>query len=110
MRWEPRVAAIMLRQLTEEQIRDWFTIGKAVTDVEFLGEEAQAGTLHGPPCSPPSPFAAREPLMAVGLPSVGTEYADKYKQGTHLNLISGKYQDPVVQSPRISEYEDLILG
>ncbi|KAK2541263.1 Tdrd9 [Columba guinea] len=66
MRWEPRVAAIMLRQLTEEQIRDWFTIGKAVTDVEFLGEEAQAGTMHGPPCSPPSPFAAREPLMAVG--------------------------------------------
>ncbi|NWQ77822.1 TDRD9 helicase, partial [Columbina picui] len=73
----------MLRQLTEEQIRDWFTIGKAVTNVEFLGEQAPSGTLRGPPCSSPSPLAAREPLKAVGLritESVGTEYADKYKQ------------------------------
>lgn len=27
----------MLRKLTVDQINDWFTIGKAVTDVELLG-------------------------------------------------------------------------
>ncbi|XP_074887101.1 ATP-dependent RNA helicase TDRD9 [Buteo buteo] len=73
----------MLRQLTAEQIRDWFTIGKAVTAVEFLGEEAQAGAPCSPPCRPPGPLAARESLTAAGLPitkSVGTEYAKKYRQ------------------------------
>ncbi|XP_069639430.1 ATP-dependent RNA helicase TDRD9 isoform X2 [Haliaeetus albicilla] len=73
----------MLRQLTAEQIRDWFTIGKAVTAVEFLGEEAQAGAPCSPPWRPPGPLAARESLTAAGLPitkSVGTEYAKKYRQ------------------------------
>ncbi|XP_065694891.1 ATP-dependent RNA helicase TDRD9 isoform X3 [Patagioenas fasciata] len=88
----------MLRQLTEEQIRDWFTIGKAVTDVEFLGEQAaQAGTLHAPPCSPPSP-------RAVGLPiteSVGTEYADKYKQAEAQEL-GGVGNDRFVYKPDTS--------
>ncbi|XP_052639292.1 ATP-dependent RNA helicase TDRD9 isoform X3 [Harpia harpyja] len=73
----------MLRQLTAEQIRDWFTIGKAVTAVEFLGEEAQAGAPRSPPWRPPGPLAAREPLTAARLPitkSVGTEYAKKYRQ------------------------------
>lgn len=63
---QSRAAAIMLRRLTGEQIRDWFTIGKAVTAVEFLGEEAQPGALRGPPYRPPSPPAAREPLTAAG--------------------------------------------
>ncbi|XP_050752879.1 ATP-dependent RNA helicase TDRD9 isoform X3 [Gymnogyps californianus] len=73
----------MLRKLTGEQISDWFTIGKAVTAVEFLGEEAQAGTLCSPTCRAPGPLTTREPLTAAGLPiteSVGTEYAEKYRQ------------------------------
>lgn len=63
---QSRAAAIMLRRLTGEQIRDWFTIGKAVTAVEFLGEEAQPGALRSPPRRHPSPPAAREPLTAAG--------------------------------------------
>ncbi|XP_049684304.1 ATP-dependent RNA helicase TDRD9 isoform X3 [Accipiter gentilis] len=73
----------MLRQLTAEQIREWFTIGKAVTAVEFLGEEAQAGAPCNPPWRPPGPLTARESLTAAGLPitkSVGTEYVKKYRQ------------------------------
>ncbi|NXN25532.1 TDRD9 helicase, partial [Nycticryphes semicollaris] len=73
----------MLRQLTAEQINDWFTIDKAVTAVEFLGEDAQAGAPRSPPCRPPNPLAARSPLMVAGLPvteSVGIEYAEKYRQ------------------------------
>lgn len=62
---EPRAAAIMLRKLTGEQISDWFTIGKAVTAVEFLGDEAQAGATGGLPLRPPGPLAAREPLAAA---------------------------------------------
>ncbi|XP_042655135.1 ATP-dependent RNA helicase TDRD9 isoform X2 [Tyto alba] len=72
----------MLRALTEEQISDWFTIGKAVTAVELLGEEPPAGALRGPPRRPPrGPLAAREAFTAAGLPvkeSVGTEYTEKY--------------------------------
>ncbi|KAF1663588.1 ATP-dependent RNA helicase TDRD9, partial [Aptenodytes patagonicus] len=79
----------MLRKLTGEQISDWFTIGKAVTAVEFLGEEAQAGATRGPPLCPPGPLAAREPLAAAGLPitgSVGTEHAEKYRQAAAQEL------------------------
>lgn len=32
----------MLRKLTVDQINDWFTIGKAVSGVEFLGGEVRA--------------------------------------------------------------------
>ncbi|KAM9290099.1 ATP-dependent RNA helicase TDRD9 [Cariama cristata] len=73
----------MLRKLTGEQITDWFTIGKAVSAVEFLGEEEQADALPSPLCRPPGPLAARKPLKAAGLAmteSVGTEYAEKYRQ------------------------------
>ncbi|KAF1496730.1 ATP-dependent RNA helicase TDRD9, partial [Pygoscelis antarcticus] len=79
----------MLRKLTGEQISDWFTIGKAVTAVEFLGEEAQAGATRSPPLRPPGPLAAREPLAAAGLPitgSVGKEYAEKYRQAAAQEL------------------------
>ncbi|XP_061232265.1 ATP-dependent RNA helicase TDRD9 isoform X1 [Neopsephotus bourkii] len=65
----------MLRKLTEEQINDWFAIGKTVTAVELLG-----GTL---PSHSRAPLAMQEPLAAVGLPiteSVGTEYAGKCRQ------------------------------
>uniref|UniRef100_A0A8C6VEM3 RNA helicase n=1 Tax=Naja naja TaxID=35670 RepID=A0A8C6VEM3_NAJNA len=37
----------MLRKLTVDQINDWFTIGKAVSGVEFLGGEVRAaGSAH----------------------------------------------------------------
>jgi len=63
---EPRVAAIMLRKLSGQQISDWFIIGKAVTAVEFLGEEAQAGAPCSSPLRPLGPLASREPLAAAG--------------------------------------------
>ncbi|KAM6204809.1 ATP-dependent RNA helicase TDRD9 isoform 2-T2 [Sarcoramphus papa] len=94
----------MLRKLTGEQISAWFTIGKAVTAVEFLGDEAQAGTLCSPTCRAPGPLAAREPLMAAGLPiteSVGTEYAEKYRQVEAQELdVVGK--DQLVYKPDTS--------
>eukprot|EP00075_Anas_platyrhynchos_P024477 XP_027313730.1 ATP-dependent RNA helicase TDRD9 [Anas platyrhynchos] len=70
----------MLRALTAEQIRDWFTVGKAVTAVEFLGGEAHATAPRSPLGCPDGP---RESVVAVGLPSTergGTEYAEKYRQ------------------------------
>ncbi|NXN71597.1 TDRD9 helicase, partial [Himantopus himantopus] len=97
----------MLRQLTGEQIRDWFTIGKNVTAVEFLGEEAQAGALRSAPCRPPSPPAAREPLTAAGLPiteSVGAEYAEKYRQAETQDLdVVGN--DQLVYKPDTSLFQ-----
>ncbi|NXK11447.1 TDRD9 helicase, partial [Herpetotheres cachinnans] len=94
----------MLRQLTGEQVSDWFTIGKAVTAVEFLGEEAQAAAPCSPPCCLPGPLTAREPLMAVGLPiteSVGTEYAEKYRQAEAQELdVTGN--DQLVYKPDTS--------
>lgn len=58
-----RAAAIMLRALTAEQIRDWFTVGKTVTAVEFLGGEAHAGAPRSPLGCPDGP---REPPVAAG--------------------------------------------
>ncbi|XP_049467979.1 ATP-dependent RNA helicase TDRD9 isoform X4 [Panthera uncia] len=84
----------MLRKLTVDQINDWFTIGKTVTDVELLGsppafpaeaarDEAQrrdapprfgpaAGAQTGPP-----PAASGRPLSRK---SSEMEYIDKYRQ------------------------------
>ncbi|NXX17523.1 TDRD9 helicase, partial [Podargus strigoides] len=81
----------MLRKLTEKQISDWFTIGKAVTAVEFLGGEAPASATCNAPSRPASPLAAREreTVMAAGLPiteSVGTEHAEKYRQAEAQEL------------------------
>ncbi|KAM6069357.1 ATP-dependent RNA helicase TDRD9 isoform 5-T5 [Theristicus caerulescens] len=94
----------MLRKLTGEQISDWFTIGKAVTAVEFLGEGAQAGALCSSPCCPPGSLASQEPLMAAGLPiteSGGTEYAEKYRQAEaqELNVVGN---DQLVYKPDTS--------
>ncbi|XP_027493936.1 ATP-dependent RNA helicase TDRD9 isoform X2 [Corapipo altera] len=90
----------MLRKLTPEQIRDWFTVGSAVTAVELLGEEAQAAPLCAGPRHP-----AREPLTAAGLPiteSVGTEYAEKYRQAEEQQLgVSGNVR-PVYNKPGTS--------
>ncbi|XP_065540772.1 ATP-dependent RNA helicase TDRD9 isoform X2 [Lathamus discolor] len=71
----------MLRKLTEEQISDWFAIGKPVTAVELLG-----GKL---PSHSGAPLAMQEPLAAVGLPiteSIGTEYAEKCRQAKSQEL------------------------
>ncbi|NXG46955.1 TDRD9 helicase, partial [Psilopogon haemacephalus] len=73
----------MLRKLTEEQLNDWFTIGKAVTAVEFLGEQTQTGARLSTTRHPSGTLAAQEPLVAVGLPiteDVGTEYAEERGQ------------------------------
>ncbi|XP_040528296.1 ATP-dependent RNA helicase TDRD9 isoform X1 [Gallus gallus] len=72
----------MLRKLTVEQVNEWFTIGKDVTAVEFLGGRAQAAASRGSSCFP-SPFAVQESLVAARLPTSErseTECAGKYGQ------------------------------
>jgi len=59
-----RAVSIMLRKLTVEQVNEWFTIGKDVTAVEFLGGRAQAAASRGSSCFP-SPFAVQESLVAA---------------------------------------------
>ncbi|XP_062350742.1 ATP-dependent RNA helicase TDRD9 [Cinclus cinclus] len=81
----------MLRKLTEERSRDWFTIGGAVTAVELLGEEARVGRPGAFPRHP-----AQDPLVAAGLPiseNVGTEYAKKYRQEEEQEVnVAGSHQ------------------
>ncbi|XP_072819932.1 ATP-dependent RNA helicase TDRD9 isoform X1 [Vicugna pacos] len=84
----------MLRKLTLDQINDWFTIGKTVTDVELLGsppvlpadaarDEAQrrdAAPGVGPEAPAPAqarPLVPRRPLSQA---SPETEYINKYRQ------------------------------
>nr|XP_060611008.1 ATP-dependent RNA helicase TDRD9 [Anolis sagrei ordinatus] len=61
----------MLKKLTLDQINDWFTIGKKVTQVEFLGRFASV------------PFAAEESSDTQEISkkkSTGIEYVAKYRQ------------------------------
>ncbi|XP_053080993.1 ATP-dependent RNA helicase TDRD9 isoform X3 [Acinonyx jubatus] len=84
----------MLRKLTVDQINDWFTIGKTVTDVELLGSppafpaEAardKAQRRDAPPGFGPAAGAQTGAQPAVsGRPLSGKssemEYIDKYRQ------------------------------
>ncbi|XP_039392318.1 ATP-dependent RNA helicase TDRD9 isoform X5 [Mauremys reevesii] len=70
----------MLRKLTLDQITDWFTLGKAVTNVELLGGEPQAAV----PAASEPPAAA-----AAGIhnkENAGAEYIEKYRQLEALEL------------------------
>uniref|UniRef100_A0A452RRV9 ATP-dependent RNA helicase TDRD9 n=1 Tax=Ursus americanus TaxID=9643 RepID=A0A452RRV9_URSAM len=82
----------MLRKLTLDQINDWFTIGKTVTNVELLGsppafpaeaarDEAQrrdAAPALGPAAQAQAqPVASRRPLSRK---SSEVEYINKYRQ------------------------------
>nr|XP_016846157.1 PREDICTED: putative ATP-dependent RNA helicase TDRD9 isoform X2 [Anolis carolinensis] len=61
----------MLKKLTLDQINDWFTIGKKVTQVEFLGRFASA------------PLASEESSDTHEIPkknNTDTEYVAKYRQ------------------------------
>uniref|UniRef100_A0A8C2V3F3 ATP-dependent RNA helicase TDRD9 n=1 Tax=Chinchilla lanigera TaxID=34839 RepID=A0A8C2V3F3_CHILA len=65
----------MLRKLTVDQINDWFTIGKTVTNVELLGlppafpaEAAREETLH------------EEAAPSLSQKSAEVEYVNKYRQ------------------------------
>ncbi|XP_072193856.1 ATP-dependent RNA helicase TDRD9 isoform X1 [Excalfactoria chinensis] len=72
----------MLRKLTVQQLNDWFTIGKDVADVEFLGGRTQAEASCGSSCFP-NPFAVQESLTAARLPTSErseTECAEKCRQ------------------------------
>uniref|UniRef100_A0A673V8U2 ATP-dependent RNA helicase TDRD9 n=1 Tax=Suricata suricatta TaxID=37032 RepID=A0A673V8U2_SURSU len=90
----------MLRKLTLDQINDWFTIGKTVTDVELLGsppalsaEAAREGAQRraAKPSfgradgaqAPAQPASARPGVAAGGPPSQKsseTEYVNKYRE------------------------------
>ncbi|XP_073752050.1 ATP-dependent RNA helicase TDRD9 isoform X3 [Callorhinus ursinus] len=80
----------MLRKLTLDQINDWFTIGKTVTDVELLGsppafpaeaarDEAQRRDAAPglAPAAQAQPVASRRPLSRK---SSEVEYINKYRQ------------------------------
>ncbi|XP_013915067.1 PREDICTED: putative ATP-dependent RNA helicase TDRD9 [Thamnophis sirtalis] len=69
----------MLRKLTVDQINDWFTIGKAVSGVEFLGGEVRtAGFAHH------LVESVEEPPPAANVTRVlqndGEEYIKRYRQ------------------------------
>ncbi|XP_013363353.1 PREDICTED: putative ATP-dependent RNA helicase TDRD9 isoform X3 [Chinchilla lanigera] len=76
----------MLRKLTVDQINDWFTIGKTVTNVELLGlppafpaEAAREETLHEE--AAPSPASAPPGLgRSLSQKSAEVEYVNKYRQ------------------------------
>ncbi|XP_012868302.1 PREDICTED: putative ATP-dependent RNA helicase TDRD9 [Dipodomys ordii] len=92
----------MLRKLTIDQINDWFTIGKTVTNVELLGSPpafpaeapgrdaaaAQApAPVPAPVASPPVPTQAPAPTSlasasrrSLSQKSSETEYINKYRQ------------------------------
>ncbi|XP_060118901.1 ATP-dependent RNA helicase TDRD9 [Heteronotia binoei] len=59
----------MLRKLTVEQINDWFTIGKTVSGVEFLGGDLRSAKQQ------PLPARVIQPEL-----STGTEYVERYRQ------------------------------
>ncbi|XP_053218290.1 ATP-dependent RNA helicase TDRD9 isoform X1 [Podarcis raffonei] len=67
----------MLRKLTLDQISDWFTIGKAVSGVEFLGGQPQAG---GPAHSPGGSAKEQAPSSNAARQSAGVEYVERYRQ------------------------------
>uniref|UniRef100_A0A8C6BQ19 ATP-dependent RNA helicase TDRD9 n=1 Tax=Monodon monoceros TaxID=40151 RepID=A0A8C6BQ19_MONMO len=82
----------MLRKLTLDQINDWFTIGKTVTNVELLGsppalpaevarDEAQRRDVGH---EAPAPAQAQARLVPPGRPlsqkSSETEYVNKYRK------------------------------
>ncbi|KAM5274365.1 ATP-dependent RNA helicase TDRD9 [Ctenodactylus gundi] len=73
----------MLRKLTVDQVNDWFTIGKAVADVELLGSPpafpAEASREEAPPVLS-SPQALQGSQRPLSHSSSGTEYIDKYRQ------------------------------
>ncbi|XP_076984509.1 ATP-dependent RNA helicase TDRD9 isoform X3 [Tamandua tetradactyla] len=76
----------MLRKLTLDQINDWFTIGKAVTDVEFLGSPPAfpADTAGEEPPSkevaPETGPAALECGRSLSQKCSEMEYINKYRQ------------------------------
>ncbi|XP_068016320.1 ATP-dependent RNA helicase TDRD9 [Melanerpes formicivorus] len=95
----------MLRQLTEEQLSDCFTIGKAVTAVELLGEEMQTGALLSSPHHPSGSLTAQEPLAVGGLPiteSVRTEYAEECRQTAETQELAAVGNDQHVVKPDTS--------
>ncbi|XP_039224874.1 ATP-dependent RNA helicase TDRD9 isoform X2 [Crotalus tigris] len=69
----------MLRKLTVDQINDWFTIGKAVSGVEFLGGELPAaGFAHHLEESVKETAPAAN--VKTVLQSDGEEYVKRYRQ------------------------------
>uniref|UniRef100_A0A8D2JFG1 ATP-dependent RNA helicase TDRD9 n=1 Tax=Varanus komodoensis TaxID=61221 RepID=A0A8D2JFG1_VARKO len=68
----------MLRKLTVDQINDWFTIGKTVSGVEFLGGAPQfSGSNRSGFAKEPPPATSN--AMHTQLSS-GVEYVERYRQ------------------------------
>ncbi|KAM6170841.1 ATP-dependent RNA helicase TDRD9 isoform 1-T1 [Erethizon dorsatum] len=81
----------MLRKLTVDQINDWFTIGKAVTNVELLGlppafpaeaarEETLCTDMAPSPASASTPPGLRRWAGSLSQRSSEVEYINKYRQ------------------------------
>ncbi|KAM6461278.1 ATP-dependent RNA helicase TDRD9 isoform 1-T1 [Liasis olivaceus] len=91
----------MLRKLTVDQINDWFTIGKAVTGVEFLGGEFRpAGFAHHLDGSvqEQAPAASVTPVLQ----SAGVEYVKRYRQleAEELNAAGGNWSSTKPGTPQ----------
>uniref|UniRef100_A0A670IA12 ATP-dependent RNA helicase TDRD9 n=1 Tax=Podarcis muralis TaxID=64176 RepID=A0A670IA12_PODMU len=81
----------MLRKLTLDQISDWFTIGKAVSGVEFLGGQPQAGgPAHSPGGSAKEQAPSANAYVFLARQSAGVEYVERYRQleSDELDMIS----------------------
>uniref|UniRef100_A0A8C3I4W4 ATP-dependent RNA helicase TDRD9 n=1 Tax=Chrysemys picta bellii TaxID=8478 RepID=A0A8C3I4W4_CHRPI len=84
----------MLRKLTLDQISDWFTLGKTVTNVELLGDEPQAAISAPRRGARP---AVREP------PAAGSHFCCC----NYRNLTSIFSFFPVTPSPLLCESHDV---
>ncbi|XP_077766893.1 ATP-dependent RNA helicase TDRD9 isoform X5 [Canis aureus] len=105
----------MLRKLTLDQINDWFTIGKTVTDVELLGsppafpaeaarDEAQrrdSAPRFGPAAQAQPAAAAAAPRRPLSRKSSEMEYINKYRQLEAQEFdMYGSDQSPSRPGPR----------
>ncbi|XP_034274448.1 ATP-dependent RNA helicase TDRD9 isoform X2 [Pantherophis guttatus] len=96
----------MLRKLTVDQINDWFTIGKAVSGVEFLGGEVRAAGFAHPlveSVEEPAPAANVTP----GLQNDGEEYIKRYRQleAKELEARGGSCSSSKPVSPESPQHE-----
>ncbi|XP_037756977.2 ATP-dependent RNA helicase TDRD9 [Chelonia mydas] len=98
----------MLRNLTLDQISDWFTLGKTVTNVELLGGEPQAA-VPGPRRGSRPP-AWEPPAAGVhNKENAGAEYIEKYRklEAQELDKCDSVHFGPATPTPVPCESHDV---